>query len=100
VIKGQFNLTEENKWVSFGGSYAGALSAWLRQNYPKNFYAAYASSALIRAEDDYYEFYEIVSEALNSNSQSCLDNTYAAADQMIAYSTSSTGLACLTELFQ
>jgi hypothetical protein len=27
VIKGQFNLTEENKWVSFGGSYAGALSA-------------------------------------------------------------------------
>lgn len=25
-----YNLTEENKWISFGGSYPGSLSAWFR----------------------------------------------------------------------
>jgi len=25
-----YNLTATNKWISFGGSYPGALSAWVR----------------------------------------------------------------------
>lgn len=30
-ISQRFNLTSNNTWMSFGGSYAGALSAWLRR---------------------------------------------------------------------
>lgn len=30
-ISQSFNLTRNNTWISFGGSYAGALSAWLKR---------------------------------------------------------------------
>ena len=30
AISKTYNLTNQNKWISFGGSYPGALSAWFR----------------------------------------------------------------------
>ena len=30
LVVSSYNLTHANKWVSFGGSYSGALSAWMR----------------------------------------------------------------------
>ncbi|CAJ1388317.1 unnamed protein product [Effrenium voratum] len=37
-------------WVAFGGSYSGALAAWVRQLYPEAFAAAVASSAPVEAQ--------------------------------------------------
>ena len=33
AMKIKFNLNE-NKWISFGGSYPGSLSAWFRLKFP------------------------------------------------------------------
>ena len=50
-ITALYNLTpEDNRWVSFGGSYPGMLAAWARREYPHLIYASIASSAPVQAQ--------------------------------------------------
>eukprot|EP00434_Breviolum_minutum_P036567 symbB.v1.2.032401.t1/scaffold3828.1/size49577/4 len=52
------------KWVTFGGSYSGALSAWARQQYPEHFDAAVASSAPIQSEMNFKGYHDVVASSL------------------------------------
>ena len=45
-----------NKWVTVGGSYAGALAAWFRSKYPHLTVGAISSSGVIQAIENFRDF--------------------------------------------
>jgi hypothetical protein len=49
---------EQNPWISVGGSYPGALSAWFRYKYPHLVIGSLASSAVVLAVEDFKDFDE------------------------------------------
>lgn len=63
VIKSQSQF-QNSKVVVFGGSYPGNLAAWLRLAYPNLIDAAVSSSAPVLAKIDFYEYLEVVGDAL------------------------------------
>lgn len=77
-IHNQYKLNDSNKWISFGGSYAGSLSAWFRLKYPHLVYAAVSSSAPMLAKLNFHEYYQVVNESLANYSSKCVRNIEAA----------------------
>lgn len=42
------------RWIPYGGSYAGSLTAWFREIYPDITFAAIGSSGPVEAQVDFY----------------------------------------------
>lgn len=83
-IVSAFNLTEKNKWISFGGSYSGALSAWLRLKHPEAVAAAVATSAPVRAQEDFSQYLEVVGQSLatTAHGTECVSAIQEATNQV------------------
>lgn len=45
-------LSDDTRWILFGGSYPGMLAAWGRSKFPHLFHAAISSSSPIQASAD------------------------------------------------
>jgi len=52
----QMHGITDNPWVTVGGSYPGALSAWFRAKYPHLTIGAIASSAVVQAIENFQDF--------------------------------------------
>ncbi|WKX92494.1 hypothetical protein Q1695_010488 [Nippostrongylus brasiliensis] len=61
-------------WITFGGSYSGALSLWMRELFPDVVHGAVGSSAPVEAKVDFYEYLEVVEQSVRSYSEECADN--------------------------
>jgi len=96
----KYDLTNKNKWISFGGSYPGALSAWLRLKYPHLISGAVATSAPIQATLDFPEYYEVVSRSLSTTGPQCVANIASATKMFETMTKTSEGLANLTRIFK
>jgi len=57
--------------VTFGGSYSGATSAWMRIRYPDKVHASYSSSGVVNAILNFIEFDQQVGTAVKSPRESC-----------------------------
>ncbi|XP_065175160.1 putative serine protease K12H4.7 [Sycon ciliatum] len=64
---GSANNLSESKWVTFGGSYPGSLSAWARVKYPHFFHAAVASSAPVWSVLNFTQYLEVVQNSIGTD---------------------------------
>uniref|UniRef100_A0A7E4W0T9 Serine protease K12H4.7 n=1 Tax=Panagrellus redivivus TaxID=6233 RepID=A0A7E4W0T9_PANRE len=70
---GNLNITNP-RWILFGGSYAGALAAWIREKHPDSVYAAVASSAPVQAVVNFKSYLEGVYNVLHSYDPKCAES--------------------------
>jgi len=50
------NDVSQNQWLIIGGSYPGAFVAWFKNRYPDHVAAAWSSSGVINAIEEYTEY--------------------------------------------
>lgn len=63
-----------NPWITIGGSYPGAMSAWFRNKYPHLTAGAIASSAVVNAIEDFKDFDEQIYLSAEKSGSSCVDS--------------------------
>uniref|UniRef100_A0A7E4URM6 Serine protease K12H4.7 n=1 Tax=Panagrellus redivivus TaxID=6233 RepID=A0A7E4URM6_PANRE len=93
------NLTSP-RWITFGGSYSGALSAWAREKYPDTVYAAVASSGPVQAVVDFTGYLDVVYNALHSYNPKCAESVHKGFLKINSLVTNSQGRDTLTKAFK
>ncbi|GMH55226.1 hypothetical protein TL16_g01854 [Triparma laevis f. inornata] len=77
-----FNLPQNTRFYTFGGSYSGELASWMRIKYPNLVSGAIASSAPVSPIADYWGYDPIIIAALANptigGSSDCADSVVAA----------------------
>jgi len=67
----QFKIYDSQPWITIGGSYPGALSAWFRNKYPHLTVGDWASSAVVNSILDFSEYDYQISLAVAKSGPEC-----------------------------
>ncbi|MCF8146059.1 MAG: hypothetical protein K9N21_19305 [Deltaproteobacteria bacterium] len=77
-----YNLKDDKKWVTFGGSYPGMLAAWARIKYPNLIFAAVSSSAPVEAWYNMEGFNNVMAQSMGATvvggSEQCVEQIRSA----------------------
>merc|ERR1712183_204161 len=79
-----YNMT--GPWITFGGSYPGSLSAWMRLRFPHLVAGSVSSSGPLFAKLDFSEYLQVVMDALDTTGPGCnmaLAEALATAETMV-----------------
>jgi esterase/lipase superfamily enzyme len=71
VNVGHMYGVNNNPWITIGGSYPGAMSAWFRYKYPHLTVGAIASSAVVEAIENFQAYDEQVYLSTNKSGDYC-----------------------------
>ncbi|KAF9450668.1 hypothetical protein P691DRAFT_809949 [Macrolepiota fuliginosa MF-IS2] len=85
-------------WVLVGGSYSGALTSWTMVNKPGLFAAGYASSAVVEAILDFWQYFEPEREHMPQNCSADVQAAIAHIDKVFS-GTNNTAIQEIKELF-
>ncbi|EGC33895.1 hypothetical protein DICPUDRAFT_36006 [Dictyostelium purpureum] len=83
-IAQKYNIPSTTKWVSFGGSYSGALTSWFRIKYPHLVDITIASSGPVNPEVNFYQYLQVVQNSLQQTNggAECVQNIAIATDKV------------------
>jgi hypothetical protein len=74
-------------WVLMGGSYPGALAAWVESVAPGTYWAYLASSAVVEVVEDFWQYWEPVRLGMPSNCSSDVNAVIDYMDDILIYGT-------------
>ncbi|GMT23494.1 hypothetical protein PFISCL1PPCAC_14791, partial [Pristionchus fissidentatus] len=87
-------------WITFGGSYSGALTAWSREWFPELILGGVGSSGPVQAKNDFYEYLEVVEDVIKRHSQKCYDRTTEAFTRLHKLSLDPAGRLTIQQKFK
>lgn len=100
-MKQQYNLTDGNRWIAFGGSYPGSLAAWLREKYAHLVHGSISTSGPLLAKIDFIEYYQVVVDSLATYKKGdCVTPVQKAIQQIDMLMKHMIGQRTLTEKYQ
>ncbi|CAB3406015.1 unnamed protein product [Caenorhabditis bovis] len=86
-------------WITFGGSYSGALSAWMIEVFPELVTGAVASSAPVYAKTDFHEYLTVVENSIRDYNNECAERIKDGFATMHQLFYSNEGRANLSTIF-
>jgi serine protease 16 len=86
--KETYNIGDDVKWITFGGSYPGMMAAWARSKFPHLIHAAVSNSAPVQTVLDYPQYNDVVAYALSDEkvggSDACAAIVYNGHDEIVS----------------
>eukprot|EP00088_Acartia_fossae_P038980 TRINITY_DN4052_c1_g3_i2.p1 TRINITY_DN4052_c1_g3~~TRINITY_DN4052_c1_g3_i2.p1 ORF type:complete len:487 (+),score=107.90 TRINITY_DN4052_c1_g3_i2:51-1511(+) len=90
----------KGRWIALGGSYPGSLAAWARLKYPHLIHGAVSTSGPLRAKANFYEYLEVVMDALEKSRPQCSDILTKAIEDVKMLVAHRLGWRTLTKMFR